>query len=163
MNPEREMVSTICSSRGNLRTRTHPKRGGPQMTLENSVTTPEEYIDALDEPHRSQISTLHEMIKRTAPNLEPHIRSQMIGYGTYHYRYASGREGEWFVIGLASNKASISLHVAALRDGRYLAESYADRFPKAKVGKSCVRFKKLEDLDLDAVTELIAAGDQGES
>ncbi len=58
---------------------------------------------------------------------------------------------------LASRKAGISLYILALtEDGRYLAESRAGRFPKANVGKSCVRFKRLDDLDESALRELLS-------
>jgi hypothetical protein len=83
----------------------------------------------------------------------------MLAYGRYRYRYASGREGEWFPIGLASNKRYISLYVtAADPEHGYLAESFRDRLPKADIGRSCVRIKRVEDVDLDVVTELVAAG-----
>lgn len=82
--------------------------------------------------------------------------SGMIGYGRYHYRYASGREGDWCLLGLASHKRYISLYVTA-EDGKggYLAEAYRDRLPKADIGKSCVRFRRLDDLDQDALRELV--------
>jgi hypothetical protein len=57
---------------------------------------------------------------------------------------------------VATRKTGISLYVLALTgDGEYLAESRADQFPKAKVGKSCIRFKRLDDLDLDALRALL--------
>lgn len=131
------------------------------MFKTTTATTPEEYIGALDEPRRSQVRRLHELIRATVAQLEPHIQSGMLAYGTYHYRYASGREGDWFPIGLASNKRYISLYItAADRQHGYLAESYRERLPKADIGKSCVRIKRLEDVDLDALAELIARGAQ---
>ncbi len=80
----------------------------------------------------------------------------MLGYGTYRYRYASGREGESAVLSLASRKGHVSLYVQCTKDGRYLAESYVDRLPKASVGKSCVRFKRLSDVDEAVLRELVA-------
>jgi hypothetical protein len=60
-------------------------------------------------------------------------------------------------VSVASRKTGISLYVLALtEDGEYLAESRADRFPKAKVGKSCVRFKRLDDLDEAALRDVLA-------
>jgi uncharacterized protein DUF1801 len=82
----------------------------------------------------------------------------MLAYGRYHYRYASGREGDWFRIGLASQKRYISLYVTAANGERYVAETYKDRLPKAGIGKSCVRFKRLEDLDRSALESLIREG-----
>jgi hypothetical protein len=128
------------------------------MFKTTTATTPDEYIEALDEPRRSDVRRLHGLIRRTAPDLEPHIASGMLAYGTYHYRYASGREGDWFPIGLASQKRYISLYVNAAADGQYLAESYRDRLPKADIGRSCVRIRKLADVDLAALESLIKAG-----
>ena len=72
--------------------------------------SPEEYIDRLDEPRRTDIRTLDELIPgRTAPNLEPHLASRMLAYGRYHYKGKSkGTEGEWFHIGVASNKRYVA-------------------------------------------------------
>ena len=121
--------------------------------------TPAEYIDMLEEPRKSDIRELDAMIRKNAPNLEPHIASGMLAYGHYHYKGKSkGTEGEWFHIGLASNKNYISLYVmAADRDG-YLAESYKDKLPKANIGRSCVRFKRLSDIDPNVLNELISTG-----
>jgi len=128
------------------------------MFKTTTATSPEAYIAALDEPRRSEIRRLHELIRDTADHLEPHLEAGMLAYGRYHYRYASGREGDWFRIGLASHKRYISLYVMAERDGRYLAETYRERLPKASIGKSCVRFRSLEDVDLDALGPLIREG-----
>ena len=80
----------------------------------------------------------------------------MLGYGRFHYRYASGREGDASLVALANRKQYISLDVLCADAGGYLAERYADRLPKAKIGKSCVRFKRTDDLDLDALRALLS-------
>jgi hypothetical protein len=123
-----------------------------------SVQTPEEYLSGLEEPRRTEMTRAHELIQTTAPELEPVVQEGLLAYGPFHYRYASGREGEWFVIGLASRKRSISLYVSAATDEGYLAESYRDRLPKADIGRSCVRFRRLDDLDREALVELIRRG-----
>ena len=55
----------------------------------------------------------------------------MLGYGPFHYRYASGREGDASLIALASRKQYISLYVLCTTERGYLAEQYAERLPKA--------------------------------
>lgn len=117
--------------------------------------TPEEYIAMIPEPRRQEIETLHALIQKTVPRLKPRILSGMIGYGTYHYRYASGREGDWSLIALASQKNYISVYVCAMEKDSYLAETYKDKLPKASIGKSCIRFKKLSDIDLSVLMEII--------
>ena len=128
------------------------------MFEEGIATTSEAYLDALDEPRRGDVAALDALIRATAPQLEPHIQSGMLAYGRYRYRYSSGRSGEWFPIGLASRKRYISLYVMAADGERYLAEAFRDRLPKADIGKSCIRFKRLADLDRDALVELIREG-----
>ena len=124
--------------------------------MATAAETPEQYIDDLQEPRRDDIRRLHELIRKTVPKLEPYMEYGMIGYGRFHYRYASGREGDTCTIGLASNKRSISLHLIATdAEGNYLAESYRDRLPKADIGKSCVRFKRLGDVDEKVLREMI--------
>ena len=120
--------------------------------------TPEAFIEALPEPRRGEIRELDAMIRKAAPTLEPFVLSGTLGYGRYRYRGASGREGEWFRIGLASNQKSISLHVMAAQAGGYLVDSYRDRLPTAEIGRACVRFKKLEDVDVPVLEELVREG-----
>ena len=118
--------------------------------------TPDDYIDALEEPRRSEIRELHDLIRETLPDLEAHVESGMLGYGPFHYRYASGREGDASLLSLSSRKNHISLYVLCTTERGYLAEQYAERLPKASIGKSCVRFKRPADVDRDALRELIA-------
>jgi len=117
--------------------------------------TPEEYLLAIDEPRRSEMRELYEFILKTAPDLKPHIMSGMIGYGTYHYKYASGKEGDWSLIALASQKNYISVYICSTENGNYIAEGYKEMLPKASIGKSCIRFKRLSDIDLEILAEII--------
>ena len=117
--------------------------------------TPEQYIAGLEEPRRGEIQRLHDLIRATLPDLEPHMRSGMIGYGEYHYRYASGREGDASIVALSSRKRYISLYVMCTVGDRYLAETYVDRLPRAAIGKSCIRFNRTDDVDMDVVRDLL--------
>lgn len=129
---------------------------GSAMEGQSDAATHEAYIEALAEPRRGEIRALHELIRRTVPQLEPTMEFGIPGYGKFHYRYASGREGDWMLVGMASNKRYISLYVSASRsDGTYLAESYTDRLPRASIGRSCIRFKRLGDLDQDTLATLL--------
>ena len=123
-----------------------------------TAATPEEYIAELDSPRKEQIQQLHDLIRREAPSLEPHIDMGAIGYGRMHYVYKSGREGDCAVIGLASNKRAISLYFnTQAPDGGYLAASFEDRLPRADVGKGCVRFTALDTVDTEVLREMVAA------
>jgi len=117
--------------------------------------TPQEYISLIGEPRKKQIKILHEFIQKTIPEFKPYIIAGMIGYGKYHYKYASGREGDWSIIGLASRKNYISVYVCATYKDTYIAELYKDKLPKASIGRSCIRFKKIEDIDMNILREIL--------
>ncbi len=125
------------------------------MQGKSDARTPEEYIAQTEEKRRDDIRRLHDLVREVAPELEPTMEFGMLGYGKMRYRYASGREGEWMKIGIANNKQYISLYCCAANDDGYVAEQYRDRLPKANIGKSCVRFKRLSDLDEDMLKQLI--------
>jgi hypothetical protein len=119
-----------------------------------------EFLAGLPADRRDTITTLHKAIRKTVPKLAPVMMSGMgpspvIGYGKYRYRTASGREGDWFLIGLAAGKKDYSLHICVGGKDGYLVERNAAKLGKVKTGRSCINFKKLEDLKLDAAMGLV--------
>lgn len=117
--------------------------------------SPEQFIAKLPEPQRSEIARLHAMITKTVPKLEARVSGSMLGYGPFHYRYPTGREGDAFKISLAVRARYISLYALAADDRGYVAERYKERLSKASIGKSCVRFKSIDDLDAAALKSLL--------
>lgn len=117
------------------------------MFKPTSAKTPKEYIAKIDEPRRSEVQKIHSFIMKNVPSLKPYIEYGMIGYGKTNYKSKSGREGTWFTVGLASQKNYISVYSCGTKDGQYLAEKYKDIVGKASVGRSCIRYKKLSDID----------------
>lgn len=122
--------------------------------------TPEDYLAALDEVRRPDVAALDALIREAAPDLECVTTRGMLGYGPFRYRYASGRTGEATVLAVAAQKRYISLYVLCVSDGRYLAERYVDRLPGASIGRSCIRFTRLADVDTAVLRDLVveAAG-----
>ena len=125
------------------------------MQAPSHVKTPAQYLASLPEPRRTDLTALHRAITRAVPKLKPVIASGMLGYGPYHYRYASGHEGDSAVIGLASQKQYISLYLLAVEDGVYLAEANQAELGTVSVGKCCIRFKRLADLNLPRALQLV--------
>jgi hypothetical protein len=122
--------------------------------------TPDEFLAALPADRRATMMTMHKAIRKAAPKLAPAVMSGMgaspiIGYGKYRYKSASGREGEWFLIGLAAGKSNYSLHICVGDKDGYLVERNAAKLGKVKTGRSCINFKKLEDLKVDAAMALV--------
>lgn len=128
------------------------------MFKPTNATTPEEYIDLIPEPRKTEIMKLFKFIKQTLPKEKPYIQAGMIGFAPFHYKYASGREGDWAIIGLASQKNYISVYICAAKGKEYLAEKNKERLGKVSVGRSCIRFKKADDVNLDVLRLLIKEG-----
>ena len=122
-------------------------------------TTPDQYIASLPADRRAAVVVVHAAIRKAVPKLAPEIMmgmgSPLIGYGKYHYKSASGREGDWFLIGLCAGKSYYSLHICAADKDGYLVEQSAAKLGKVKAGRSCINFKKLEDLKLDGAMALV--------
>ena len=123
-----------------------------QGSKEPSGNSPARFIASLDEPRRSDIARLHHLVSSVAPEMAVAVKGGVLAYGRYEYRYASGREGEWFVLGIASNRQYISVYAPTLDVAPYL-----DRLPKASLGRSCVRFKRVADVDEAVLDEIIRA------
>lgn len=105
---------------------------------------------------------LDEVIQTSAPHLERKLFRNMgngvaVGYGLISYQSKSMKEpGQWPLIGLAAQKNYMAMYICAVIDGKYIAETHEKELGKVNVGKSCVRFKKFEDLDLDNVRKILA-------
>lgn len=116
------------------------------------------YIEAIDEPRKSEVKKVDKFIRKCVPDLKSWFAYNMIGYGTFHYKTKSGREGDWPVIALASQKNYISVYVCGADGQQYTAEKYADKLKPASVGKSCIRYKKVEDIDFKLLEKVIREG-----
>jgi hypothetical protein len=121
-------------------------------------TTIDQYIAGLPADRRATILALHAAIRKAVPKLTSEIMigmgSPLIGYGKYHYKSRSGSEGDWFLIGLCAGKSHYSLHICAADKEGYLVEQSAAKLGKVKTGRSCINFKRLEDLALGAAMTL---------
>lgn len=78
----------------------------------------------------------------------------IVGYGDLRQPRPRGEDVDWFLIGLAEQQNHVSLYVNAVAGGAYLAHRYAERLGRVKVGSAAVTFRRLEDIDLEVVTEL---------
>ncbi len=107
-----------------------------------------EYLAAVPAERKELILFLHEFIQKAVPKLKPHMASNMLGYGSFPYLNHKKETVQWPVVALANQKQYVSVYVCALEAGQYIAEKHATELGKVSVGKSCIRFKKLEDVNL---------------
>jgi hypothetical protein len=127
--------------------------------MPKTLPTLDEFLAALPADRRDTMTTLHQAIRKAVPKLAPAIMSGMggplIAYGKYRYKSASGREGDWFLIGLAAGKKDYALHICVGDKTGYLVERNAAKLGQVKTGRACINFKKLEDLNLAAAMKLV--------
>jgi len=126
--------------------------------LKVEANTIEEFFGAAGEKEPI-LRELDALIREAAPSLERKLHSgmsiTMLGYGIFHYKTKSGSEGEWPAVAIAPQKNYTSLYICAVEDGEYVAEKNKDKLGKVSVGKSCIRFKKIEDLNKEAVFKIL--------
>ncbi len=124
-------------------------------TTQNTANV-ESFIAAVEYPQRREdAQTLFALFNRVS-GLEARMwGNSIVGYGRYHYKYDSGREGEFFLTGFSPRKASMTIYI--MPGYRDLSEML-DRLGKHKLGKSCLYINKLKDVDLAVVEELVLYG-----
>lgn len=127
------------------------------MFKASSAKNTQEYLAMLPDERRNILEKLDKIIRQTAPQLKDYFAYNMPGYGSFTYTNYKKEEIQWPIISMASQKNYISVYVCAVEDGEYIAEKYRDKLGKVSVGKSCIRFKKLEDLDLEIFEKVIQA------
>ncbi|MBT30854.1 MAG: hypothetical protein CMO01_14445 [Thalassobius sp.] len=92
-------------------------------------------------------------IMKEITGLEPKMwGTSIIGFGKYHYKYESGREGDFFMVGFSPRKQNLAVYIMPGFD-RY--ETLMNKLGKYKTGKSCLYINKLEDVDIEVLKELI--------
>lgn len=114
----------------------------------------DDYIGALpDETRQKDCKALIKLMRKVTGQKPVLWGTSIVGFGSYHYKYASGHEGDSCLTGFASRKGDISIYlVAAGRD----QETLLAKLGKHKMGKSCLYVRKLEDIDMGVLEKLVA-------
>lgn len=113
----------------------------------------EQFISGItDDQKRQDCATLIEMM-RQATGAEPKMwGDNLIGFGSYQYRYASGREGDWFLSGFSPRKQNLSIYILA---GFEQYPELMQNLGKYTTGKSCLYIKRLSAIQLPVLSQLI--------
>lgn len=113
------------------------------------------YLAAVPKERQETMRSLHVFIQKAVPSLKPHFATNMIGYGTFPYLNYKKEQIQWPVIALANQKQYISLYICSIVDGEYVAEQYKQELGKVSVGRSCIRFKRMEDVHLPTLRRVL--------
>ena len=105
-----------------------------------------------DEKKRQDSFTILDLMKQVTGE-EPEMWGEsIVGFGSYHYKYESGREGDWFVTGFSPRKQNLTLYIMS---GFEEYDRLLSRLGKHKIGKSCLYINKIEDIDQSVLQELV--------
>lgn len=87
--------------------------------------------------------------------------TSIVGFWEYHYKYASGREWDWMITGFSPRKANLAIYIMPgfdEYDGSNMQKQLLKKLGKYKNGKSCLSIKRLEDVDLQVLEQMIRNG-----
>ena len=128
------------------------------MAKNNNKTTSHsasvaDFIEGITDPvKKSDCKKVRQIMQKATGKRARMWGSSIVGFGEYHYRYESGREGDSFLTGFSPRAQSLSVYIMpGFKD--YAAQ--LKRLGKHKLGKSCLYIKRLDDVDVDVLTEII--------
>ena len=112
-----------------------------------------EFIDGVpDEKRREDARVIVKMMEKASGYAPAMWGDSIVGFGEYHYRYASGREANWMLVGFSPRKQDLTLYIMS---GFEQYDQLLAKLGKYKTGKSCLYIKKLADVDQDVLRELV--------
>jgi Domain of unknown function (DU1801) len=121
-------------------------------TKPNSASVTEFLNSVADEQKRKDCKAISKLMKEVTGTPAKMWGDSMVGFGSYHYKYDSGREGDFFLTGFSPRKQNLTIYIMA---GFERYPKLVKKLGKCKTSKSCLYIKRLEDLDLDVLRELV--------
>ncbi len=122
-----------------------------KTTLNNSSV--DDFLDSVENEKRREDSKKVLKLMWEVTGEDPKMwGSSIVGFGTYHYKYASGREGDFMKVGFSPRKTSLTLYIMG---GFKRHDELMEKLGKYKTGKSCLYIKKLEDVELEVLKDLV--------
>ena len=121
-----------------------------------TAQTPTQFLDEKvpDADRRKDCETIASLMEKATKRPAVMWGPSIVGFGTYHYKYESGREGDFLVIGFSPRKTDLTLYGLGINDSPALMK----KIGKVKTGKGCLYIKKLSDVDIPTLKELIKRG-----
>lgn len=107
-----------------------------------------------DDQRKKDCFIVMELMKKITKSEPSMWGPSIIGFGSYHYKYASGREGDWFLCGFSPRKQSLTIYIMS---GFSHYNEILGRLGKCKTSKSCLYINKLEQINLPVLEELISS------
>jgi hypothetical protein len=113
-----------------------------------------EFLNTVENTRRREDSLeLLKLMEEVTQEIPIMWGDSIVGFGSYHYKYASGREADWLQIGFSPRKQALTVYIM---DGFEKYDELLKKLGKYKTGKSCLYFNKLEDVKIPVLKELIS-------
>ncbi len=113
----------------------------------------ESYFAAIqDESRRTDHEALVKLMRKATKEPPKMWGTSIVGFGSYHYKYESGREGDACLTGFSSRKDAISIYLSCLPKH----EALLAKLGKHKMGKGCLYIRRLSDVDLKVLEKLVS-------
>jgi Domain of unknown function (DU1801) len=136
------------------------------MTIQEQIN---EYITSQTEPKRSDMQALHRLTLKLLPKCKlwfldgkddkgKIVANPNVGYGLYTIKYADKTTRAFYQIGMSANTTGISVYIMGIKDKTYLPQTYGKKIGKASVSGYCIKFKTLQDINIDILKEAILYG-----
>src|SRR5688572_2336040 len=126
-----------------------------ELKTKQTEASVEEYLDSIEHPGRRADCVAIAALMKKVTKFEPKMWGpSMVGFGSFHYKYATGREGDAFLAGFSCRKSEIVVYVAEEFESR---EELLEKLGPQRTGKSCLYFKRLADVDVGALEKIVTA------
>lgn len=113
----------------------------------------EEFLNGIEnEKKRADSFAILELMREVTGAEAQMWGTSIIGFGSYHYKYASGQEGDWMLVGFSPRKQNLTLYIMP---GFEQYEELLAKLGKHKTGKACLYINKLADVDQGILKELV--------
>ena len=124
-----------------------------ELKTKPNTASVEEFLNGIsDEQKRKDAFAVLRLMKQIT-KVKPRMWGpSIVGFGEYHYKYESGREGDWFLTGFSPRKQNLTLYIMS---GFSRYDVLMKKLGKYKTGKSCLYIRRLDDIDLAVLKELI--------
>lgn len=112
-----------------------------------------EFLNSVEDEEKREDCFEIVKIMKQATKAEPKMwGSSIVGFGSYHYEYASGREGDWMLVGFSPRKQNLTLYIMP---GFERYQELLKKLGKYSTGSSCLYIKRLKDVDIRVLQELV--------
>ena len=130
-----------------------------ELKTKQTEASVEKYLDTIEDPRRRADCVAISALMKRVTRFEPKMWGpSIVGFGTQHYKYASGREGDWPISAFSPRKRDLTVYLMVGFDKN---TELMEKLGKHSTGKSCLYIKRLSDIDVPTLRKLIKESVKG--